>query len=129
VTGYGKYTDMAAHIQSIMDAAEKMRDDLNVFFLWHCDEIVSDGTIVGWKPSTVGKLVDSSYNPLEVVPVVLFSQVKYNDKGEASYVFATRKYMEGSTEIPAKTPDEMFDEAFIPNDLQKVVEAMKEYYG
>ena len=37
--------------------------------------------------------------------------------------------MEGSIEIPAKSPDEMFEEDFIPNDLGLVVKAMNEYYG
>jgi hypothetical protein len=32
-------------------------------------------------------------------------------------------------EIPAKSPDGMFEEDFIPNDLQLIVDKMKEYYG
>jgi hypothetical protein len=32
-------------------------------------------------------------------------------------------------EIPAKSPDGMFDKDFIPNDLGLVVKAMNEYYG
>jgi hypothetical protein len=31
--------------------------------------------------------------------------------------------------IPAKSPDEMFAEDFIPNDLGFVVKAMNEYYN
>jgi hypothetical protein len=31
-------------------------------------------------------------------------------------------------EIPAKTPDGMFEEDFIPNDLQMVVNNIKSYY-
>ena len=37
--------------------------------------------------------------------------------------------MEGGVEIPAKTPADMFEEDFIPNDLGAVVKAMNEYYG
>jgi hypothetical protein len=129
VTGYGKYTDMAAHFQSIISTAEAMRDDINVFIIMHCEEVTSDSTIVGYKPSTVGKLIDTSYNPVEVVPIVLFSMVKFNDKGEASYGFATHKFMDGNIEIPAKSPEDMFEEDFIPNDLGLVVKAMNEYYG
>lgn len=129
LTGYGKYTDMAAHFQNVINTAESMRDDVNVFLIMHCDEVISDNTIVGYKPSTVGKLIDSSYNPVEVVPIVLFSMVKFNDKGEATYGFATHKFMDGQIEIPAKSPADMFDEDFIPNDLGTVVKAMNEYYG
>jgi hypothetical protein len=32
-------------------------------------------------------------------------------------------------ELPCKTPDGMFEEDFIPNDLGMVVKAMNEYYG
>lgn len=128
-TGFNKFVDIASHFQNIISTAEDMRDDINVFLIMHCEEVISDNTIVGFKPSTVGKLIDSSYNPIEVVPILLFSAVKYDDKGNASYGFYTHRCMEGSIEIPAKSPDELFEEDFIPNDLGMVVKAMEEYYG
>lgn len=129
VSGFNKFVDMAAHFQSIISTAENLRDNLNVFIIMHCEEITSDGTIIGYKPSTIGKLIDNSYNPAEVVPMTLFSSVKYNDKGEASYGFYTHRCMEGSTEIPAKSPEGMFEEDFIPNNLGVVTMAMNEYYN
>lgn len=120
---------MAAHFQSIISTAESLREDLNIFIIMHCEEIVSDNTIIGYKASTVGKLIDSSYNPIEVVPILLFSSVKFDDKGIASYGFYTHRCMEGNIEIPAKTPDGMFEEDFIPNDLGIVTKAMNEYYN
>lgn len=128
-TGFNKFVDIAAHFQNIISTAENMREDINLFLIMHCEEVVSDNTIVGYKPSTVGKLIDSSYNPIEVVPILLFSSVKYDDKGNASYGFYTHRCMEGNIEIPAKSPDELFEEDFIPNDLGMVVKAMEEYYG
>lgn len=128
-TGFNKYTDMASHFQSIISTAENMREDLNIFLIMHCEEIVSDNTIVGYKPSTVGKLIDNSYNPMEVVPILLFASVKYDENKQPSYGFYTHRCLEGSIEIPAKTPADMFTEDFIPNDLEIVVKAMKEYYG
>ena len=94
----------------------------------HCEEVISDNTIIGYKPSTVGKLIDNSYNPTEVVPILLFSSVKYDDEGNASYGFYTQRCMEGTVEIPAKSPAEMFDSQFIPNDLEFVVKTMNDYY-
>lgn len=128
-TGFGKYTDMAAHFQNVISVAENCRDDLNIFIMMHCEEVMSDNTIVGYKPSTVGKLIDNSYNPVEVVPILLFADIKYDDKGNATYGFYTHRCMNGSTEIPAKSPADMFDEDFIPNDLGLVVKIMEEYYG
>lgn len=128
-TGFNKYTDMAAHFQSIIQTAENMREDLNIFLIMHCEEITSDNAIVGYKPSTVGKLIDNSYNPVEVVPMLLFASVKYDENKNPIYGFYTHRCLDGSVEIPAKSPADMFDEDFIPNDLAIVVKAMDEYYG
>jgi hypothetical protein len=127
--GYGKYTELAQHFQMIISTCEKLRADLNVFMILHSEDVVSDNAIVEFKVSTIGKLLDSQYNPMEVVPMVLYSSVVYDDKGVASYGFYTHRHKEGVTVIPAKTPDGMFEEEFIPNDLQFVVNKMNEYYG
>lgn len=129
ITGFNKFVDMAAHFQNIISTAENMRNDLNIFFVMHSEEIVSDNVIVGYKPSTIGKLIDSSYNPVEVVPMVLYSAIKYDDKGNAAYGFYTHRCMEGTIEIPAKSPADMFEDDFIPNDLGYVVNKMNEYYS
>lgn len=128
-TGFNKFVDMASHFQQIIQTIEGLREDLTVFLMMHCEEVTSDNTIVGYKPSTVGKLIDSSYNPVEVVPILLFCKVKYDDKGQPTFGFYTHKSMEGSIEIPAKSPMDMFTEDFIPNDLGYVVKTMNEYYG
>lgn len=128
-TGYGKYTELAQHFQQIISQCENMREDINVFLLMHSEDVQSDKTTVGYKVSTIGQLIDSQYNPVEVVPMVLYSAIKYNDKGEANYGFYTHRFMDGMIEIPAKSPAEMFEEDFIPNDLGLVVQKMKEYYG
>lgn len=128
-TGYGKYTELAQHFQQMVSTCEGLRGNLNVFFILHSEDIQSDKTTTGYKVSTVGNLVDNQYNPLEVVPMVLYSSVVYDDKGQARYGFYTHRFKEGTVEIPAKTPDGMFDEDFISNDLGLVVKAMNEYYG
>ena len=128
-TGYNKYTELAQHFQQIISTCENLIEDLNVFMILHSEDIQSDKTTTGYKVSTVGNLVDNCYNPLEVVPMVLYSSVKYDDKGNTQYGFYTHRCKEGVVEIPAKTPDEMFDEDFIPNDLGYVVKKMNEYYG
>lgn len=129
VTGFSKFVDMAAHFQTIIQTAENLRDDLNVFLMMHCEDVTSDNVIVGYKPSTVGKMIDTSYNPVEVVPIVLLSSVKYDENKKPIYGFYTNRCMEGTLEIPAKSPEGMFTEEFIPNDLEMVVKAMNEYYG
>ena len=128
-TGYGKYTELAQHFQQIISTCEQMRGDINVFMILHSEDVQSEKTTVGYKVSTIGQLLDSQYNPIEVVPMVLYSSIRFNEKGEPTYGFYTHATMEGTVQIPAKTPDEMFTENFIPNDLGMVVKAMNEYYG
>lgn len=128
-TGFGKFTEMAQHFQQIISTCENLRDDINVFMILHSEDVQSDKTTVGYKVSTIGKMIDDCYNPVEVVPMVLYSAVKYDDKGNPQYGFYTHRCVEGAVEIPAKTPDGMFEEDFIPNDLEYVVKKMEEYYN
>jgi hypothetical protein len=126
--GFGKFIDLALHFQNIIEACESLRSDLNVFFILHSEPIVSDNTIVDYKVATVGKLLDTQYNILEVVPIVLFSTVKFNE-GKPVYGFYTNKTIDRGSLIPAKSPEGMFEEEFIPNDLSIVVKAMNEYWS
>lgn len=127
--GYAKYTELAQHFQQIISTCEAMREDINVFMILHSEDVQSEKTTVGYKVSTIGQLLDSQYNPIEVVPMVLYSSIKFDEKGNPTYGFYTHATMEGTIQIPAKTPDEMFKEDFIPNDLGMIVKAMNEYYG
>lgn len=128
-TGYGKYTELAQHFQQVISTCENMRDNINIFFILHSEPVVSDKAIIGFKVSTIGAMIDNQYNPVEVVPMVLYSAIKYDEKGVATYGFYTHRCMEGTVEIPAKSPADMFEDDFIPNDLGLVVKAMNEYYG
>lgn len=128
-TGYSKFVDLASHLQQIISTCENLRQDLNVFFMFHSEDVFSDKEQTGYKVSTIGKMVDDTYNPVEVVPIVLYSKIKYNDKGEPQYGFYTHSLKENKIEIPAKSPDGMFEEDFIENDLGLVAKKMEEYYN
>lgn len=128
-SGYNKFTEIGAHFQQIISTCEGLRQDLNVFFILHSEDVMSDTAVTGYKVATVGKLLDSQYNPIEVVPMVLYSAIKYDEKGSPQYGFYTHATKEGTIEIPAKTPADMFSENFIPNSLGTVVKAMNEYYA
>lgn len=127
--GFDKYNELADHFRRIIATCGSLRDDLNIFMLLHTETVEADGSIVGYKSSSVGKLLDKMYRPEENVTITLFAQPKFNDKGIPEYGFYTHKMRVNGIEIPAKTPADMFEEDFIPNDLGTVVKAMKEYYG
>lgn len=127
--GYDKYNELADHMRKIISKCSSLRDDLNVFMLMHVETVESDGGIIGYKSSSVGKLLDKMYRPEESVTITLFAKPQFNDKGIPSYGFYTHKMRVDGIEIPAKTPDGMFDKDFIPNDLGLVIKAMNEYYN
>ena len=126
--GYDKFVEVAVHMQKIITAAKDARPDLNVFLMFHSDELQDSGSIVEYKVATIGKMLDEKYNPIEVVPVVLYSSVKFNDNKQPEYGFYTHRTKEGNVIIPAKSPDSMFEDDFIPNDLGEVIKKMEAYY-
>lgn len=127
--GFNKYNELADHFRRIISTCSSLRDDLNIFMLLHVESIEADGSIVGYKSSSVGKLLDKMYRPEENTAITLFAQPKFDDKGKASYGFYTHKMKVNGIELPSKTPEGMFEEDWIPNDLGLVCKAMKEYYG
>ena len=56
--GFDKYNELADHFRKIIAQCSNMRDDLNVFMLLHLDTVESDGSVIGYKAASVGKLLD-----------------------------------------------------------------------
>ena len=127
--GYNKYTEFAMHMQQILKAIQNLRDDIKVFMEYHVESNVTDSGATEYKPSTVGKLLDSQYNILENIDIVLFASPQYEDK-EIKYGFYTNRTLDRvGAEIPAKSPFGMFEELYIPNDLALVAKKIDEYYA
>lgn len=127
--GFDKYNELADHFRKVIAKCSSLRDDLNIFMLLHTETVETEGTIIGYKSSSVGKLLDKMYRPEENTAITLFAQPRFDDKGKATYGFYTHKMRVNGVELPSKTPEGMFEEDFIPNDLGLVVKTMKEYYG
>lgn len=127
-TNDDKFVEIGMHMQQIIVSAKDARKDLNIFLMFHSDELMDSGTIVEYKAATIGKMLDEKYNPLEVVPMVLYSTVRFNDNKQPEYGFYTHRTKENNIVIPAKTPAGMFEEDFIPNDLNYVIKKMEAYY-
>ena len=128
-TGYSKFTELAQHFHSIIEAAESARNDLKVVLMLHDDDIINDKVITGKKAKLVGQMVEAHYNPIEVVSMCLYCNPSFDKNNEPVFQFYTRKALINGVEIPAKTPEEMFETKTIPNDLKLVFEAMEKYYN
>lgn len=123
--GYEKFSVMAKDTVTMIRTAKQLREDLIVFYFSHPDTIEDSGDIIGYKMKTSGKLIDSQINLEGLFTVVLYTHVEENKDGTVEYGFVTNRFKK----IPAKSPDGMFTEIKIPNNLQEVVNKINEYYN
>lgn len=122
--GYTKFSLMAKDMVNLFKEARKLRDDITVFYLTHPEAIEDEGSIVGYKIKTAGKLIDNQVLLEGLLTVCLYTLVEESKDGSATYSFVTNRYRK----FPAKSPDGMFSELKIPNNLQIVVDSVRKYY-
>ena len=122
--GYTKFSVMAKDMVALFRTARALRDDIVVFYLTHPEVIEDGGEIVGYKIKTAGKLIDNQVLLEGLLTVCLYTLVEEKKDGAASYNFITNRYKK----FPAKSPDGMFPELKIDNNLQMVLDMVKEYY-
>lgn len=123
--GFTKFSLMAKDMVDMFREARKLRDDITVFYLTHPETIEDGGDIVGYKIKTAGKLIDNQVLLEGLMTVCLYTYVEENKDGTASYNLITNRFKK----MPAKSPDGMFADLKIPNNLQLVVDTVKAYYN
>ena len=117
-TGYGKFTDIALHFRNLIHFINhKVPDDVIVYFLHHTE---IDGNTGRTKAKTVGKMLDNQLTVEGCFSIVLLTMVEGSE-----HFFVTQS--DGYT--TAKSPEGMFNDIRIPNDLKAVDTAIREYYG
>ena len=124
-TGFTKFSLMAKNMVDLFREARNLRDDIKVFYFSHPETVEDGGEIVGYKIKTAGKLLDNQIVLEGLFTVCLYTYVEENKDGSASYHFLTNRFRK----YPAKSPDGMFDELKIPNDLSYVCQKVEEYYN
>jgi hypothetical protein len=123
--GYTKFSIMAKDMIDMLRGVRKLRDDLKVFYFTHPETIEDGGEIIGYKMKTSGKMLDNQINLEGLFAICLYTNVEENKDGTANYSFITNRYKK----YPAKSPDGMFADIKIPNNLQIVVDTIDEYYN
>jgi hypothetical protein len=123
--GFTKFSVMARDMVDLFRTARQLRDDITVFYLTHPETIEDGGEIIGYKIKTAGKLIDNQVLLEGLLTVCLYTSVEETKDGSATYSFVTNRYKK----MPAKSPDGMFQETKIPNNLQLVVETLNDYYN
>lgn len=123
--GFTKFSIMARDMVELFKTARVLREDLKVFYFSHPETIEDSGEIVGYKIKTAGKLIDNQINLEGLLTVCLYTQVQEKKDGTSEYTFITNRYKK----YPAKSPDGMFEEIHIPNNLQIVADKIDQYYN
>lgn len=123
--GYTKFTVMAKDMVDLFREARRLRDDLKVFYFSHPETIEDSGEIVGYKMKTSGKMLDNQIVLEGLFTVCLYTHVEEGKDGKCTYNFVTNRYKK----YPAKSPDGMFDQITIPNNLDLVAKTIDSYYN
>jgi hypothetical protein len=124
-TGFKKFNSIGFNIWSLAMETRNVREDLIIFLLTHSEENM---TVTGekyTKVKTLGKLVDDKVTFEGLFTVVLQSQTQISKSDGIKYGFLTK----GDGISTVKTPIDMFEEDFIPNDLNLVRTKYLEYYN
>lgn len=112
--GYDKFTEIGEHAWRLVFNARLLRQDLIVIFLSHSDTDDKGKT----KVKTIGKLLDDKITVEGMFSIVLNTFVE-----DGKYYFETQTNGSNTT----KSPEEMFSERRIPNDLNLVVQSIHKY--
>jgi ABC-type oligopeptide transport system ATPase subunit len=120
--GFDKFVELAMNMYNVIKTAKELRDDITVFFLAHSEDINANGYIKT-KMKTIGKMLDEKVTLEGLFSVVLLAQPRKKSDKEIEYGFHTQT--DGTT--TCKSPDGMFDQLYIPNDLQYVLNSITKY--
>ena len=122
--GYDKFTEMAQHAYQVIKDAMNLRDDLYVVILTH-SENTGDKLNPYYKIKTQGKMLDQVITLEGLFTYVFFTEVGHDDEGKPSYQFKTNS--DGT--CTAKSPMGLFTDLLIDNDLNFIINKIKEYNG
>jgi hypothetical protein len=113
---FAKYNEIARHAWDILMSAGTLESNKRVYILSHSQED-ENGKI---KAKTIGKLLDEKISIEGLLTLVMRTHVI-----NGNYVFSTKN--NGVDTV--KTPLEMFESEYIPNDLMEVDKTIKTYYN
>jgi hypothetical protein len=113
--GYDKFTTMAVNYYNLIETPKKCDGEKIIYFVTH-EEIDENGVS---HPKSIGKMLSQ-----QLVIEGLFSIVLRSMQKENQYVFQTHN---DGTSV-CKSPIDMFEDDFIPNDLAEVDKIIREYY-
>lgn len=121
--GWDKFNDIAENMWKVVKVSTDLREDLDIIITFHPEETTTDGKVTK-KIKTIGKAVDNVLTLEGLFNIILWTDVKMDmDSGEPEFRFQTRT--DGTN--TCKAPMGMFEDMYIPNDMNYVFEQISEY--
>jgi adenylate kinase family enzyme len=121
--GYEKFNDFASDTYTIIKMIDGLRADLTVIVVSHVEENYdAEGSLRVSFMVPGGKLLKEKIKVDGMFTIVLYTEVEVKDS-KPSYYFLTQNNGKNS----CKSPEGMFTEMRIPNDLKTVLARIKEY--
>lgn len=114
--GYVKFTQMATHMFDIFQSIINKQSDQTFYVMAHSAE-TEDGSI---KFKTTGKMLSEKIVLEGLTNILITNEIT----SDGDFVFRVRTDGTG-----VKTPIGMFKEETVPNDLEIVDKAIKDFYG
>lgn len=114
--GYDKWAELAFSVYGLIKTALLLRDDLTVVFIAHTQTERDDNGNVWVRIKTSGRKLD------KIVLESKLTTVLHAKVVDGQYVFETH-----SNNSTAKSPFGCFEEDTVPNDMNMVINKIKEY--
>jgi len=119
--GYDKWVDLAYSVYDIITLANKAREDLIIFFMFHVQDLVDEVGNHFYRIQTSGRKLEKIKLESKF-PVVLYGKCEYGEQNK--YYFETQ-----ANYSTAKSPEGMFNQKTIPNNLKIVADAVRKHSG
>ena len=111
--GYDKFTHLATNFRNLVHFINELSEDDKIVYFLHHSEADADGRE---KVKTIGKMLDEKLTIEGFFDVVIYC---------ADHKFFTQS----NGQSTAKTPEGMFPDVEIPNDLKAVDTAIRDYWN
>lgn len=123
--GYEKFSSIGYNGWiPIKTAKDIKKDDLMIFFLFHDEDSTDSSYNPRKKIKTIGKMVDEKYTLEGMFRILFFTKMSHDPKTNVNtYGFTTQ----GDGINTAKSPEGMFKDYLIENDLQFVRNRIEDY--
>jgi hypothetical protein len=121
---WAKFNTIAVNMVDLVEFCKTLRKDIMIFILQHVESGTDASGNDQIQAKTLGKFVKEKVTYEGLFTIVLLCDKEEGENDEVKHFFWTRK-----ARSTVKTPEGMFTEQKIPNDLFLVAKAISSYYN